>query len=167
MSFLDVKISRKNSKFVITVYCKLAFSGIYIHFESFLPSTHKFGMLYTLVYRCFTLCSDWTRVHRDLKTSKEIFWKNDYSASFIGKYFKKFLDRLHIIKSTLATVEKMPLHLVLPYCCKLQVMFKSVRKLFNIFKLKIVYLTIYCQAWFMNTCAVDALLLIIVRQRDT
>ena len=91
---------------------------------------------------------------------------NGYPTSFLDKCFKKFLDRLHIIKSTLATVEKKPLHLVLPYCCKLQA-FKSVRKLFNIFKLKIVYLTIYFQAWFMNTRAVDALLLIIVRQSDT
>ena len=56
MSILDVEISRENGKFVKTVYHKPNFSGVYIHFESFLPSTHKFGMLYLLVYRYFTLC---------------------------------------------------------------------------------------------------------------
>ena len=50
MSFLDAEISGENSKFVTTVCCKLAFSGVYTHFESFLLSTYKFGMLYTLVY---------------------------------------------------------------------------------------------------------------------
>ena len=54
MPFLDVQISRGNGKIVTTVYHKPTFSGIYTHFESFLPSTQKFGMLYTLVHRCFT-----------------------------------------------------------------------------------------------------------------
>ena len=69
MSFLDLEIS--SVEFVTTVYRKPTFSGAYTHFESFLPSTQKFGMLYTLVYRCFTLCSNMTKFHRncDLKRS--------------------------------------------------------------------------------------------------
>ena len=71
-AFLDVEISQENYKFVTTIYRKPTFSGVYTHFESFLPSTHKFGILYTLVYRCFTLCSDWSKFHRELVTC-EIF----------------------------------------------------------------------------------------------
>ena len=103
-------------------------------------------MLYTLVYRCFTLCSDWSKFHRELVTLQEIFQRNGYPKSFIDKCFKKFLDGLHIIKPTSATVKKKALHLVLPYlgpislqvrnkirnamkntlnCCKLQVIFKN------------------------------------------
>ena len=70
ISFLDVEVSRENGKYVTTVYCKSTFSGVYTHFESLLPSTHKFGMLYTLVYRCFTLCSDLSKFHRELVTLK-------------------------------------------------------------------------------------------------
>ena len=72
MSFLDVEISQENGKLVATVYRKPTFSGAYTHFERFLPSTHKFGMLYTLVYRCFTLCSDWSKFHKELVTLKEV-----------------------------------------------------------------------------------------------
>ena len=57
----------------------------------------------------------------------------------MDKSLKKFLDRFHMTKPTLAIVEKKPLRLVLPYlgpislnamkntlnCCKLQVIFKS------------------------------------------
>ena len=75
MSFLDVEILRENSIFVTTVYRKPIFSGVYTHFGSFLPSTHKFGVLYTLVHRCFTLCSDWSKFHGELVTLKEIFQK--------------------------------------------------------------------------------------------
>ena len=72
-------------------------------------------MLYTLVYRCFTLCSDWSNFHGELVTLKEIFQRNGYPKSFIDKRVKKFLDRLHIIKPTSATVENKALRLVLPY----------------------------------------------------
>ena len=112
MFFSDIEISRENGKFVTTVYYKPTFSGVFTHFENFLSSTQNFSMVYTLVYRCFDLSSDWTKFHRELATLKEIFQRNGYPKSFIDKCFKKFLDRLHIIKSTLATVEKKPLHLV-------------------------------------------------------
>ena len=51
MSFSDVEITRENGKFSTTFHRKSTFSGVYTHFESFLPYTHKFSMLYILVYR--------------------------------------------------------------------------------------------------------------------
>ena len=90
-------------------------------------------------------------------TLKEIFQRNGYLKSFIEKYFKNFLDRLHIIKPTSAKVEKKAFHLVLPHLepislyvrtkirnamkntsnhCKLQVIFKNERKLCNMFRFK-------------------------------
>ena len=94
MSFLDIEILRENgSNYIIitTVYRKPTFSDVYTQFESILPSTHKFGILYTLGYKCFTLCSDWTKFHRKLVTLKEIFLRKGYLASFIDKYFKTLL----------------------------------------------------------------------------
>ena len=88
-----------------TVYRKPTFSRVYTHFR-FLPSTQKFDMLYTLVHIWFTLCSDCMEFHRELATLNEIFQRNGYPKSFIAKCFKKFLDRLHIIKTTSSTVEK-------------------------------------------------------------
>ena len=72
-------------------------------------------MLYTLVYRCFALCSDCSKFHRELVTLKEILQRDGYPKLSIGKCFKKFLDRLQIIKPTSATVEKKAFCLVLPY----------------------------------------------------
>ena len=40
---------------------------------------------------------------------------NGYPKSFIDKCFTKFLERLHIIKPTTATVKKNALRFVLPY----------------------------------------------------
>ena len=63
MSFHDVNIIREKDTFTTSVYCKLTFSGIYTHFDSFLPSINKIGLLHTLLYRCFRICSDWTKFH--------------------------------------------------------------------------------------------------------
>ena len=58
LSFLDVNVFREEGKFVTNVYHKPTFSGVYTHFETFLPTTYKFGMVYILAYRCFRICSD-------------------------------------------------------------------------------------------------------------
>ena len=51
MSFLDVNIIREKDKFTTSVYRKPTFSGIYTHFDSFLPSSNKIDLLHTLLYR--------------------------------------------------------------------------------------------------------------------
>ena len=56
--FLDTEVIRKQGKFTTTIYHKPTFGGVYSNFESSLPSVCKFGMVYTLVYRCFRICSD-------------------------------------------------------------------------------------------------------------
>ena len=114
LSFLDVEIIREQGKFRTTVYRKPTFSGVYSNFESFLPSVYKFSMVYTLVYRCFRNCSNWTQFHTELTFLKEIFQKNGYPGNFIDKCFKKFLNNMHIVKENLPKVEKKRLPLVLP-----------------------------------------------------
>ena len=41
ISFLDIKISRDNNKFTISVYCKLTFSGFFTNFGSFISKSYK------------------------------------------------------------------------------------------------------------------------------
>ena len=88
--------------------------------------------------------------HQQLILLREIFQKNGYPENFIDRCFKLFLNRIHILKEKVPTVEKKPLQLVLPYLgtispqiraklpksingvlnfCKLQVIFKSPNKL--------------------------------------
>ena len=83
LSFLDVEISREKGKFVTTVYRKPTFSGEYTHFEIFLSTVYKFGMIYILAYCCFKICSDWTKFHEELSFMKQIFLKNGYPLYFI------------------------------------------------------------------------------------
>ena len=66
LPFLDVLVIRENNKFVTSLYRKPTFSGLYTNFNSFLPETYKKGLISTLVYRGFTLCSDWEKFQSEL-----------------------------------------------------------------------------------------------------
>ena len=66
MSFLDVQIIHEDKRFSTSVYRKPIFSGVYTHFVSFLPSTYKFGTVYTHAYKCLQICSSWTKLHNEL-----------------------------------------------------------------------------------------------------
>ena len=57
MSFLDKQIIREDKTFTISGYRKPTFSGVYAHFDSFLPSAYKFGTIYKLANRCLRICS--------------------------------------------------------------------------------------------------------------
>ena len=46
---------------VTTVYRKPTFSSVYSHFDRFLGTDDKVGMIYTLAYRCFKVCVHCTR----------------------------------------------------------------------------------------------------------
>ena len=124
LSFLDVEVSREGNKFATTVYPKPTFSGVYTHFDSFLTTTYKFSMIYTLVFRCFSIWSNRTNFHNELVFLKDIF-KNGYPISFKDKCFKTFFDWVHLKRPQVLTVEKKTLTLVLPFLWKLFLQIKT------------------------------------------
>ena len=58
LPFLDIEKSKENRKFVTTIFRKHTFDGVCTHFERFLSTVYKFGMLCTLAYHCFKIWSD-------------------------------------------------------------------------------------------------------------
>ena len=156
-SFWDVEVSREGKKFATTVYRKPTFIGACTHFDSFLPTTYEFSMIYSLVFRCFSICSNWTKFHNESVFLEDIFLKNVYPISFIDTYFKTFLDRLYFKRPQVLTAEKKTLTLVLPFlgklslqtktrlqkvlkrtlsCSKMQIVFKNHINLSNVFHFK-------------------------------
>ena len=113
------------------------FSSAYTHFDSFLSSTNKIGIIHTLVNRCIGLCSTCSMLsvqYSQLTLLKKNFQKNVYLKNFTDWgsmlllnrthiYLKNFTDRgsmlflnrTHILKEKVPRVEKKPLGLVLPY----------------------------------------------------
>ena len=91
MSFLDIEIICEYKTFTTSVYRKPTFSGVYTHFDSFLPSTYKFGTVCTLAYRCLRICSSSTKLRNELLSLKTFFLKNGYPENYMNKCFKKLI----------------------------------------------------------------------------
>ena len=156
MSFLDVNIIREQGRFTTSVYRKPTFSRIYTHFDSFLPSSSKIGLLHILLYICFHVCSGWMKFHLELVKLIDVFKCNGYPENFINNCFKVFLDNRYRIQEKVITVPKKTVVLVLLYleplslqtgtklrkslqgilncckllsCCKLQIVFKRSKQI--------------------------------------
>ena len=116
LSFLDIGVRISNGSFSTSVYRKPTFSGVYSHFDSFMPKSYKFGLLYTLFHRSFLLSSSHAKFHDDICFLKTTLQKNGYPLSLIDCCVKLFLNRRYKGKSAVAdTVEKKNVLIVLPF----------------------------------------------------
>ena len=98
-----------------------------------------------------------TKFYNELSFLKDIFFKNGYPASFIGKCFKTFLNKIYLKGRQVLTLEKEHLTLALPFlpelslqtrikldkalkrvldCFETNIIFKSQRNLLNVFRCK-------------------------------
>ena len=157
MSFLDIKIIRELNSFSTSVYRKPTFSGVFTNFDSFIPLSYKTGLIWSLLYRAFSLCSSFELLHQEILKLKDILKRNGYPISFIDKCVKRFLDKVFIEKKTFLTASKKQLVCVLPFIgkkllqlrsrlvksiqgnlqfCSLKVVFQSPCKLRSLFHFK-------------------------------
>ncbi|XP_057302826.1 uncharacterized protein LOC130636989 [Hydractinia symbiolongicarpus] len=157
LPFLDVSVSRNESKFVTSIYRKPTFSGVYTNYNSFLPEEYKTGLIMTLIFRIFKIVSDFSRFHLEMQDLRNILLRNGYPSSLIDQCIKSFLDRMFQDKKVFSTVSKLEVLIILPYlgnislklrthlvktfdkhlpCCKLRVIFKSGCRIGNFFRFK-------------------------------
>ena len=58
LSFLDVKIIHGSKGFSSSVFRKATCSGVFTNFDSFIFKFYKTGLIFTLLFRSFAICSD-------------------------------------------------------------------------------------------------------------
>ena len=98
LTFLDVKICRKNGKFVTSVYWKPTFSGTHTNHESFIPTNQKRGPLHTLLQRSFSIFCDFKTFHFEIDHLNTILVKTNYPLNLKGACVKLFLNKLYTPK---------------------------------------------------------------------
>ena len=92
LPFLDINIFRENDKFAANVYRKKTFTGVYTNFKSFIPKTYKIGLINSLLFWCFSLCSDFIKFHHEIDKLKSILYKRSYPLDSVGKCIKENLN---------------------------------------------------------------------------
>ena len=71
-SFLNAKITRRNNQLVTSVFRKATFNGVFTNFKSFMPVVYKFGLVYTLLHRSFSISSSFEKFHEEIVLLKDI-----------------------------------------------------------------------------------------------
>ena len=88
----------KNMKFTseaeVDVYRKPTVSRVYTNYNSFLPQIYKSGLIRTLLFRLYTICSDWNMVHKEIEHLKSVMKRNAYPERLIDSTIHQFLDHL-------------------------------------------------------------------------
>ena len=157
LSFLDIEIHRTDQEFKTSLYRKPTFSGIYTNFNSFTPVLYKRGLLFSLLYRVYNICSDHELMLEEIDKLKSIWRKNLYPNTLIKSCINVFFSKLFIEKAVKHTVPKKELFLSLPYLgiqslqvrkrlnllfkdylpyCNLKIVFNSKSRLKNLFVFK-------------------------------
>ena len=127
--FLDVKICRKISKFVTSLYRKQIFSGFFIIYESFIP---KRELLHILLHRIFSICRDFKTFHFEIDHLKTILILNNSPSNFVDSCIKSFLDELYTSKLMVLIVPKRNVFVKFPYLgSTLLQTWKKLQKLFS------------------------------------
>ena len=155
--FLDVKITRGSNGFSTSVFCKAMFSGVFTNFDSFIFESYNTNLIFTLLFRCFTICSDMQSFHLEVEQLRQIFKCNNYPVGLIDQCVKTFLNKIYVLKRNLITVPKKNVLIVLPFLgqfslnlrsrlyncfnktlpqCKIKVIFQSKNRLSNLSRFK-------------------------------
>ena len=85
-----------NQQFKTSLYRKATFSGVFMHYWSYSDQTYKKSLIDTLLFRCFSICSDYTSFHFEVENLREIFKKNSYPGGIIEQSVRSFLNKLHV-----------------------------------------------------------------------
>ena len=93
----------------------LSFSGVFTHYESYLDQTYKKSLMDTLLFGCFSTCSDYTSFHLEVENLREIFKKNSYPSRIIEQSIRYLWNKLYVPKKVIPTVSKKERFIVLPY----------------------------------------------------
>lgn len=157
LPFLDVNVFRDADRFSSTVHRKSTFSGVYSNFKSFMPETYKRGLVSTLLYRAYSISSNYQCLHKEIENLKMIFSRNGYPMKFVDKCIFNFFNKIYEKKQPSPTVPKKEIMIILPYLgttswrikneikrsfskllpfCSLKIVYKTTRRLSSCFSFK-------------------------------
>jgi hypothetical protein len=115
LPFLDVYVMRHNNSYITSVYRKPTFSGVYTNYDSYIPLIYKSSLISTLLHRAFTICSNWSQIHREIKKITSVMVSNGYPSSLLDRIVARFLNNIHRSKPVIAKEPNESLQIILPY----------------------------------------------------
>ena len=80
------------------------------NFDSFIPNSYKYALIFTLSHTAFKICSNFELFHQEIENLKNNFRKNGYLVNFTDFCIKKYLNNLYVKKEVywLAPKKQLP-----------------------------------------------------------
>ena len=127
LPFLDIKTFREDNQFRTSIYRKKTFTGLYSNYNSLIPSTYKKGLILTLLFRIYSICSNWLLINEEFTFLKKILKLNGYPSSLIEKCISQFLIKVNSNskKKNDTQEDKKSLCICLPYLGTLSLRMKT------------------------------------------
>ena len=105
----------QKKRFVTLIFRKATFSGVFTNYHSFIFDTYKIGLVHTLLFRFFKICSSMENFYIEVELLRSIFEYNNFPVNITDQCIKKLLDKLHVPKEIVLTVPERKLLVALPY----------------------------------------------------
>ena len=98
-SFLEVKICRENNNLPFLCVGNQLLVEFLLISKVLYSTVYKFGLVYTLLHRCFNIISYYEKFHNEINALKQIFKINRYPFQFIDRCIKQFLQKRYVTKA--------------------------------------------------------------------
>ena len=82
-SFSDVFVERYSSAFLICIYRKPTFTGLYLNWDAFAPKPRKVNLIKCLTFRALKICSE-SKIKNEFEQIKNLFLSNGYPEEDIA-----------------------------------------------------------------------------------
>ena len=109
------KLPPPKKRFVTLIFRKATFSGVFTNYDSFNFDTYKIGLVHTLLFQFFKICSSMENFYIEVELLRSIFKYNNFPVNITDQCIKKLLDKLHVPKQIVPTVPNRKLLVALPY----------------------------------------------------
>ena len=100
LSFLYTLIKRKNNELITTVYRKSTNTGECLNYNSICPEKYKTSVIRNLLYRAYSICSNWHEFDVEVRRIKQILINNNFPNWIVDKTINAFLGNKHKITTT-------------------------------------------------------------------
>ena len=78
----------------------------YSSFDSFIADEYKLGLIFTLLFRIFSIFSDFSKFYEEVNYLKDVLKKNSFPTNLVYKCIKIFLNKQFAQKILEHTVPK-------------------------------------------------------------
>ena len=112
LPFLDVLVCKETSAFLMTVYRKSTFTGLYIRRYSFSPKKRKINLIKTLTHRALMISSE-TKLDDEVKSIPGTLCNNSFPEEIVQSVIRDKISDFCKIKPD--SVQRCPVYLRLPW----------------------------------------------------